>query len=148
MKTSTGKHREFLLRLASDAMRERGFEPEFSRVALASLENISGEAQTLGSEVRDLRKLLWCSIDNDDSRDLDQLTFAEEVEGGRAKILIAYCPSIRRAPQLTPRPRLERRLEVAPQTPRTAYHLRHEPNPYATPPAHRGDRGLAQSTAS
>jgi len=39
--------------------------------------------------VRDLRSLLWCSIDNDDSRDLDQLTFAEPLGDGRNRICVA-----------------------------------------------------------
>ena len=39
--------------------------------------------------VRDLRDRLWASIDNDDSRDLDQLTVAEALEGGRTRILVA-----------------------------------------------------------
>jgi len=38
---------------------------------------------------RDLRNLLWCSIDNDDSMDLDQLTIAEELEGGAVKLMVA-----------------------------------------------------------
>ncbi|MCE5245613.1 RNB domain-containing ribonuclease, partial [bacterium] len=39
--------------------------------------------------VRDLRDLLWVSIDNDDSRDLDQLSFAEPAEGGVVRLLVA-----------------------------------------------------------
>jgi exoribonuclease-2 len=39
--------------------------------------------------VRDLRGLLWCSIDNDDSLDLDQLSVAEDRGGGMVNILIA-----------------------------------------------------------
>lgn len=39
--------------------------------------------------VRDLTGLLWASIDNDDSRDLDQLTVAEPLEGGATRILVA-----------------------------------------------------------
>jgi exoribonuclease-2 len=41
------------------------------------------------SQIRDLRGLLWASIDNDDSEDLDQLTVAEPLSGGVAKILVA-----------------------------------------------------------
>lgn len=37
----------------------------------------------------DLRNLLWCSIDNDDSRDLDQLTVAEELSRGETKVFVA-----------------------------------------------------------
>ncbi len=37
----------------------------------------------------DLRKLAWCSIDNDDSRDLDQLTVAQSMADGRIKVLVA-----------------------------------------------------------
>ena len=41
------------------------------------------------SQIRDLRALLWCSIDNDDSRDLDQLSVAEPLAGGARRILVA-----------------------------------------------------------
>jgi exoribonuclease-2 len=42
-----------------------------------------------GGVARDLRNLCWCSIDNDSSRDLDQLTVAEELEHGAVKVLVA-----------------------------------------------------------
>jgi exoribonuclease-2 len=42
-----------------------------------------------GSQVRDLRALLWCSIDNDDSRDLDQLSVAAGTPDGATRILVA-----------------------------------------------------------
>jgi exoribonuclease II len=37
-------------------------------------------------DIRDLRVLLWASIDNDDSRDLDQLSVAQLLSGGAVKI--------------------------------------------------------------
>ena len=49
---------------------------------------ISGPAGAT-AEVRDVRDRLWASIDNDDSRDLDQLTVAEALAGGRVRILVA-----------------------------------------------------------
>jgi exoribonuclease-2 len=42
-----------------------------------------------GTPVRDLRDRLWASIDNDDSRDLDQLSVAEPLQGDAVKVLVA-----------------------------------------------------------
>lgn len=69
-------------------MRERGLEPDFSREAVAELEAIRGPSVRSAPSTRDLTHLLWCSIDNDDSRDLDQLTVAEALPGG-TKVLVA-----------------------------------------------------------
>jgi len=70
-------------------MLERGLVPDFPLEALAELEGIHGPATQTEESTRDLRNLLWCSIDNDDSRDLDQLTVAEAMPDGAAKILVA-----------------------------------------------------------
>ena len=77
-----------LKRIARAAMVEKGLEPEFSRDVLAELSAIRGPAPVI-PDVRDLRDRLWASIDNDDSRDLDQLTVAEELAGGAARIFVA-----------------------------------------------------------
>jgi exoribonuclease-2 len=69
-------------------MIERGLEPDFSVEAVKQLDKIQGPAAHPTASLRDLRCLLWCSIDNDDSRDLDQLTVAEAVAGG-AKVMVA-----------------------------------------------------------
>jgi VacB/RNase II family 3'-5' exoribonuclease len=70
-------------------MLERGLLPEFSLQARGELDGIRGPATRAGESTRDLRNLIWCSIDNDDSHDLDQLTVAEAMPGGAVKILVA-----------------------------------------------------------
>jgi exoribonuclease-2 len=70
-------------------MLQRGLLPDFSDEALAELGRIQAPASISGEQVRDLRDLLWASIDNDDSRDLDQLTVAESMSGDKVKILVA-----------------------------------------------------------
>ena len=57
--------------IAHRAMVERGLEPDFPPDALQQLNGIEGPAREPGASIRDLRNLLWCSIDNDDSKDLD-----------------------------------------------------------------------------
>jgi VacB/RNase II family 3'-5' exoribonuclease len=85
-----GEHdRERLRAIARRAMLDRGLQPEIPPAALAEARAFQGPAAGGPPEVRDLRRLLWCSIDNDDSRDLDQLTVAEPLEGGVVKVLVA-----------------------------------------------------------
>jgi len=67
----------------------RGLQPDFSPEAIAELKNISGAAHKDSRTVRDLRGLLWASIDNDDSLDLDQLTMSEKLKDGSVKILVS-----------------------------------------------------------
>jgi VacB/RNase II family 3'-5' exoribonuclease len=74
---------------AHDEMVHEGFRPEFfpgTDEQLAALRNRPAPAG--GSDVEDLRSLLWSSIDNDTSRDLDQIEYAERVAGG-IRVLIA-----------------------------------------------------------
>ena len=76
-------------------MLERGLLPDFSAAALAELDRLQAPAMKKsapdGTEhrIRDMRNLLWASIDNDDSRDLDQLTVAEAMPADKVKILVA-----------------------------------------------------------
>jgi exoribonuclease-2 len=87
--TDDRQHRLILQRIAHRAMIERGLVPDFPPQALAELDAIHGPATRTEEATRDLRNLLWCSIDNDDSRDLDQLTVAEALPDGAAKVLVA-----------------------------------------------------------
>ncbi len=82
-------HRSDLRGIARRAMIERGLLPDFSPEVEQELGRIRGAAQESGDGLRDLRGLLWCSIDNDDSRDLDQLSVSEKLSGGAVKILVA-----------------------------------------------------------
>jgi VacB/RNase II family 3'-5' exoribonuclease len=89
MNANDKQHRAILQRIARRVMLERGLLPDFSGEALAELARIQAPATMGGEQVRDLRDLLWASIDNDDSLDLDQLTVAEAMPGDKVKILVA-----------------------------------------------------------
>jgi len=82
-------HRVILQEIAHRVMLERGFMPEFSKAARLELDLIQQPAKTNDPTLRDLRSLLWASIDNDDSLDLDQLTVAEALPDGRVRVLVA-----------------------------------------------------------
>ena len=83
------KHRNVLHDIARRAMMERGLEPEFPPAAAIEVGAMKGPA-TAPQGARDLRSLPWCSIDNDDSRDLDQLSVAvPSTEGTRVLVAIA-----------------------------------------------------------
>ena len=83
------RHRAILQEIARRAMLERGLLPDFSPEARAELDTIRFAASPSAAPARDLRSRIWCSIDNDDSRDLDQLTVAEPMPGDAVKILVA-----------------------------------------------------------
>jgi len=89
MNANNGQHRSILQDIAHRVMLERGLLPDFSPEALAELDRIQAPAQESAASIRDLRNLLWCSIDNDDSRDLDQLTVAAPATQDSVKILVA-----------------------------------------------------------
>jgi exoribonuclease R len=83
------QHRTILQNIAHRVMLERGLLPDFSAEALAELATIEAPAVADDGLPRDLRDILWASIDNDDSLDLDQLTVAEVLPGGTVKIMVA-----------------------------------------------------------
>ena len=78
-----------LIAAARQEMIARGFQPDLAPEASRQLESLKTRPSS-GTEsgLRDLRSLLWSSIDNDTSRDLDQAEVAERVSGG-IRVLIA-----------------------------------------------------------
>ena len=95
MNKKNQRHRAILQDIARRAMIERNLLPDFSPAALAELGRLQTPAMKKGKpigkerQIRDLCDLLWASIDNDDSRDLDQLTVAEAMPADKVKILVA-----------------------------------------------------------
>jgi VacB/RNase II family 3'-5' exoribonuclease len=75
---------------AKDLMQQHGFEPDFSPQVGQQLADLKAHPPQIaaGSDVRDLRQLLWSSIDNDTSRDLDQIEVADTTSNGGVKIMI------------------------------------------------------------
>ena len=89
---------------ARQIMQQYGFEPDFPPAVQQQLAQIkSSPPQVSASQgVRDLRSLLWSSIDNDTSRDLDQIEVAEALPGGKTKILVGIADVDAFVPQNTP----------------------------------------------
>src|SRR5579872_5025217 len=74
---------------AKQIMQEHGFNPDFPVEVSTQLASLGQPSRILSDKnVRDLRSLLWSSIDNDTSRDLDQIEVAEQSTNGDVKILI------------------------------------------------------------
>ncbi len=71
-------------------MVEAGFAPDFEPAVLRDVQALS-ERQTSQSDsaIKDLRSLLWSSIDNPDSRDLDQLEYVERLPDGNTRVMVA-----------------------------------------------------------
>jgi len=71
-------------------MQAQGFQPDFPPEAQKQLADIKAHPPQLtpSDKVRDLRSLLWSSIDNDTSKDLDQIEVAERLPNGDVKVMI------------------------------------------------------------
>ena len=82
-------NRMTLQQIARKAMLSRGLVPDFPAEVIAELREIILPAAYKTSQTKDLRKLLWCSVDNDDSLDLDQLSYAEQLPDNKVRLLIA-----------------------------------------------------------
>ena len=88
MNSDTQSQHVLLQNIAHKAMLERGLLPDFPKAVLDELHTIQ-TTNPIDEPLRNLTTLLWCSIDNDDSRDLDQLTMAEMLPEGKVKIRVA-----------------------------------------------------------
>jgi exoribonuclease-2 len=78
-----------LVAAAHAAMIEHGFQPDFPAGTETELAAIQARPQPPAApDARDLRSLLWSSIDNDTSKDLDQIEWAEQLPDGRIRVLI------------------------------------------------------------
>ena len=78
-----------LVAAAHASMIENGFQPDFPTGTDAELAAIQAHPQAPAAPgAQDLRNLLWSSIDNDTSKDLDQIEWAEQLSDGRIRVLV------------------------------------------------------------
>jgi exoribonuclease-2 len=88
---------------AKEIMQRYGFEPDFPAPVQAQLLSLGQQPKISPSrDVRDLRGLLWSSIDNDTSRDLDQIEVAEGASNGDIKVMVGIADVDAFAAKLTP----------------------------------------------
>jgi len=89
-----------LVAAAHADMIEHGFQPDFPAGTDTELAKIKAEAESpVAEDVQDLRGLLWSSIDNDTSKDLDQIEWAEQLPDGRIRVLIGVADVDVRVPK-------------------------------------------------
>src|SRR5579871_432040 len=69
------------------AMIDAGFKPDFPPEVSRETQSVKPAVPSNGS-IRDLRSLLWSSIDNDSSKDLDQVEYAEKLSDGTVRLLV------------------------------------------------------------
>ena len=88
---------------AREIMQRYGFEPDFPAQVSTQLANLGQQPEVSPSrDVRDLRNLLWSSIDNDTSRDLDQIEVVERTSNGDVKVMVGIADVDAFAAKLTP----------------------------------------------
>jgi len=90
--------------IAKEVMRRRGFEPDFAPAVQQQLADLRAYPPGIAAaaDVRDLRQLLWSSIDNDTSRDLDQIEVGEALTDGSTKIRVGIADLDAFIPKQTP----------------------------------------------
>ncbi len=90
--------------IAKTIMEQRGFQPDFPAAVSGQLASLRQNPPQIaaGGDIRDLRNLLWSSIDNDTSRDLDQIEVAERAANGDVKVMIGIADVDAFVPKQTP----------------------------------------------
>jgi exoribonuclease-2 len=73
---------------ARQAMVDAGFQPDFPGVVCQEVRTLRQPVPTASNGMRDLRHLLWSSIDNDSSRDLDQVEYVEKLTDGAVRLMV------------------------------------------------------------
>src|SRR5450432_3056456 len=103
MPTANPSHLD-LQAIAKQVMQQRGFQPDFPPEVPKQLAELKAHPPQIaaGGDVRDLRNLLWSSIDNDTSRDLDQIEVAERLPNGSVKVMIGIADVDAFVPKGTP----------------------------------------------
>jgi exoribonuclease-2 len=70
-------------------MLEAGFQPDFPAEVAREVQTLNqGAPKNAAPATRDLRSLLWSSIDNDSSRDLDQVEYVDKLPDGTVHLLV------------------------------------------------------------
>ncbi|MEP6743643.1 MAG: RNB domain-containing ribonuclease [bacterium] len=89
-KQSAHHNQPNLYAIARQTVIDAGFEPDFNNAVQNEVRAASAKARDLvaDSNIEDLRELLWSSIDNAESRDLDQVEFAETLPSGDIRLLV------------------------------------------------------------
>src|SRR5215470_18256767 len=88
--------------IARQVMLDHGFDPDFPPAAQQQVASLAAKPPLPARDLRDLRAMLWSSIDNDTSRDLDQIEVAEQLPNGDVKILIGIADVDTDVPQASP----------------------------------------------
>src|SRR5215213_1301755 len=73
---------------ARQAMIENGLEPDFPPSVKNEISSLLSEHDSLDTNIKDLRNLLWSSIDNKTSKDLDQVEYVEQLRNGDIRLLV------------------------------------------------------------
>jgi len=87
---------------AKEIMQQYGFEPDFPTPISTQLANLGQLQASPSRDVRDMRNLLWSSIDNDTSRDLDQIEVADCASNGDVKVMVGIADVDAFVAKLTP----------------------------------------------